>query len=183
MIKTHWAGLFAGLSSTLFCPITTTPTHQSSLSSRFCPWAEQRWCCLAARTGCPGSWPGRSGNHCPPQSRCGSLPSPSWRCCWWACSWWICVRRDLWGKKAKAWPCLAELSYNSKDQTKDPREVSHPVEMAREYLFQWKFIRVANSSWVFAPGRCKLIHSLYLWSHLNQYPHATRTEQCRLWFS
>lgn len=128
-------------------PSPIVPTHRSSLSSQFCPWAKQRWCCLAARTGCPGSWPGRSENHCPPQSRCGSLPSPPWTWRWWACSWWICVRRDLWGKEAKAWPCLAELpSCNSKDQIKDPREPYHLMEMAREYLFQWKFIRVANSS-------------------------------------
>lgn len=90
-------------------------THRSSLSSLFCPWAVQRWCYPAAQTGCPGSWPGRSGNHCLPRSPCGSLPSPSETCCLWACSWWICVRRDLQEKEAKSWSWSADLPSYSKE--------------------------------------------------------------------
>lgn len=171
-------------------PSPVGPTHRSSLSSRFCPWATQRWCCLAAQTGCPGSWPGRSENHCPPQSRCGSLPSPSWTCCWWACSWWICVRRDLWGKEAKAWPCLAESPSYSSNSSQD---LTKP-KAQEKFLIPWKWsgsIYLSGNllEWPtlaesLAPGGCNLIHFFYLWSHLDWYhPHATRTGQCRLWFS
>lgn len=157
------------------CHAPIIPTHRSSLSSLFCPWVMQRWCCPAAQTGCPESWPGRSGNHFPPRSPGDSLPSPSEMCCLWACSWWICVRRDLWGKEAKSWSCLAKLppyiSNRSQDQNqiKDLRGTPHQMEMARMFLFQWQTLAAC-----LAPGGCKLMHSFYLWNHLDQYPHATR---------